>query len=120
MAAVEKRHVVEDVLHVRDQVRGDDDGGLGVVVADNGVENEIARRRVDAADRLVEQVELRLAAHDEDELHLFARALRHLLDLLLGLDAEPLHHLHGRVAVKIIVKSPKNASSCSAVIQSAK
>ena len=104
MPAAEKRHVVENVLHVCDQVRGDDDGGLRVVVGDDGAENVVARRGVDAADRLVEQVELRLAAHDEDELHLFARALGHLLDLLLRLDAEPLHHLHGGRAVKVVVE----------------
>ena len=54
------------------------------------MKNVVARRGVHTADRLVEKIQLCLAAHDEDELHLFARAFGHLLDLLLRLDAEPL------------------------------
>ena len=104
MPAAEKGYVIENVLHIRDQVCRDDNGGLGVIVADDGAENVVARRGIDTADRLVEQIEFCLAAHDEDELYFFACALGHLLDLLLGLDAEPLHHLHGRVTVKIIVE----------------
>lgn len=57
-------------------MRGDENGRIAVVVGDDGPEDEIARRRIDAADRLIEQVERRPARHDEHELDLLLRALR--------------------------------------------
>ena len=43
----------------------------------------IARGGIDAADRLVEQIELRSAAHGKHELDLFLHALGHLTDGLV-------------------------------------
>ena len=50
VAAVDEYDLVQKLLHVRDQVGGDDDGSAGVVVADDGVENVVPGSRVHAAD----------------------------------------------------------------------
>ena len=55
------------------------------------MKNVVAHRGVHTADRLVEQIQLRLAAHGEDQLHLFPCTLGHLLDALGGTD----EHLQG-------------------------
>ena len=83
---------------------GDDDGGLGVVVADDGIQDVVPGGRVHAADGLIQQVKPRPAAHDQDQLHLLPGALGHLLDPLLRADVQPQQHLHGPVPVKVPVK----------------
>ena len=80
---------------------GDDDARVLAVVADDGVEDVVARGGVHTADGLVEQVELGFAAHDQDELHLFFHALGHLADPLLLRKAEAREHVRRLLPVKI-------------------
>ena len=61
----------------------------------------IARGGIDAADRLVEQIELRSAAHGKHELDLFLHALGHLADGLVEIQTELREHPFGGCAVKI-------------------
>ena len=105
---IEEDDLVEHRLDVGDQVRADDDGGLWIVVGNDGVQDVIPRCGVDAADRLVEQVELCLAAHCQHELHLLLHALRHLADGLVEVQAEvrehPLCGLPVEIGVEITVE----------------
>ena len=58
-----------------DQVGGDDDGGIGVVAADDGGQDVIAGRGIHAADGLIQKVNVRSSAHNENERYLFFVAL---------------------------------------------
>ena len=103
-AVLQEDHLVEHLLDIRDEVGGDDDGGVLVVVADDGAENVVAGGGVHAADRLIEQIQLRRAGHDEDQLELFARALGERFDALGDVEAEALDHLLRRVAAEVGVE----------------
>ena len=83
---------------------GQDDGGILVVVLDDGVEDVVAGCGVHAADRFIEQVEFRVAAHDEDELDLLAGTFGQRLELCLRVDVEVGEHLAGLVHVEVFVK----------------
>ena len=83
-------------------MRGDQDARALVIVADDGIEDIVPRGGIDAADGLVEQVEPRPAAHDQDELHLLAGALGHLAVFHVRVESEPRHHVGGAGAVKVL------------------
>ena len=101
---MQEDHLVEHLLDIRDEVGGEDDGGVLVVVADDGAENVVAGGGVDAADRLIEKIQLRFPAHHQNELQLFARALAHGFDARLLVKPEVPDHLLRLVAVKILEK----------------
>ena len=88
----QEHDLVKDLLDVGDQVRGDDDRCVLAVVADDRAQDIVARRGVPAADRLVEQLELRSAAHGKHELDLFLHALGHLTDGLVEIQTELREH----------------------------
>ena len=68
------------------------------------MQNVVSRGGVYAADRLIEKIQLRLAAHGEDQLHLFLCALGHLLQDLIGRDLKLGEHGLGGRAVEILIK----------------
>ena len=83
---------------------GNDDACVLVIVSDDGVEDIVPRRGVDAAYRLIEQIESCTAAHDHDELHLLSRALGHLLYRPLLGYVQMLEHFPGALTVKVRVE----------------
>ena len=74
-AILQEQDLVQHLLHVGDEVGGDDDRGVLVVVADDGAQDVVAGGGIDAADGLVQEEESCIAAHGEDELELFLGAL---------------------------------------------
>ena len=104
MPAVYEHHLVQHRLDIGDKVRGNDDRRLRVVVFDNGVEDIVPRGGVNAADRLIEQIELGAAAHDHDKLRLLLCALGHLLDVLLRIDAQSPQHILRLCPVEVLIE----------------
>ena len=92
---------VDDRFDVGDEMGGDEHEGVGLEVAQDAVEDDLARRRVDARDGLVEQVDARPAAHDEGDLELLAHAPRHLLERAVDGQPEEAHRLAGPVGVEV-------------------
>ena len=68
----------------------------------------VACRRIDARDWLIEHIQLRLAAHGEDELHLLLIALAERFQAVQRVDPQRIQHIVCLYAVKIRVKSAKN------------
>lgn len=52
-AFLEEDNFVEHALHIRDEVRGQQDRGVLAVIRENGAQNVVARRRINARDRLI-------------------------------------------------------------------
>ena len=108
MAPVDENDLVQHLFHIGDQVGGNDHGGVGIIIGNNGGENIIPCGGVHAADGLVQQIQPGGPAHDHNELNLFPGALAHLLDPLLGLDVQMVKHLlrslTAEVRVEILVK----------------
>ena len=73
---------------------GDDDGGIGVVAADDGGQDVIAGRGIHAADGLIQNVELGAAGHDQHQLY--------LLLVALGKGAELGVHVNGEVGLYLL------------------
>ena len=57
---------------------GDEDRRAVGKIGQNSIEYEVTGGGVDAAERLVEDVEAGFSRHDENELELFLHALGHL------------------------------------------
>ncbi len=100
-AEAEKAEFVQNRLDVVDEVGRDDDGRLGVVVADDGGEDVVTCGGIDAGDGLIKQVELGAAGHDHHELNLFLGAFGEGFELGSGIDAEIGHHTGSAGRVEI-------------------
>ena len=85
-------------------MRGDYHGGVGRVICHYRVYYEVARCRVHAAYRLVQQIELGPAGHGEHQLYLFLRTLAHLLEPGLGTDVQAGQQLSGALLVEVGVE----------------
>ena len=72
MTLFQKHDFIEQWFHICNQVCGDKDKCIFFVVADNSAENEITRSRINTCNRFIQNVNLSLTAHGEDELNLFA------------------------------------------------
>ena len=82
-------------------MRRDEHRTVFVIIRQDRAQNKLARRRIDARDRLIEQIEPRAARHDEHELHLFARALRERFDPAARFQTEHAAHFLRLGAVKV-------------------
>ena len=85
-------------------MRGQQNRGTGGMVAHDRVENERTRRRIDAAERLVEDIQLRVAAHDQKKLQFFLHTFGHGFDRLLGRQRKSLQHGVRLVPIEIGVE----------------
>ena len=103
-ALVDEDHVVQHVLHVGDQVGGDHQGGILIIIAENGVDDIVPGGGVHAADGLVQQIQPGPPAHDQDQLHLFPGALAHLPDPQFRADLQGRQHMLGGVPVEIRIE----------------
>ena len=97
----EHQHLVQHALDIPDQMGGEHDGRVFVVIAQNGVQNVIPRSRIDAAQRLIEQVQPRGARHHQAELHFFPHALAHRADALAVVELQIQQHVARLCAVEI-------------------
>ena len=75
------------------------------------MQNEVAGRGIDAADRFVEEIELRAPRHDEDQLHLLARALGEGFELSVDRNAEDREHLPRAPLVEVGVEVAEQAAA---------
>ena len=69
------QRVVEYALDIVDKMGRDEHSRILRVILHDYVEYAVARSGVDTAERLIENIELRVAAHDENELELLLHAL---------------------------------------------
>ena len=106
-AFLEENDLIEHTLHIRDEVRRQQNGRVLAVIRENGAQNVVARRRIDTRDRLIEHIQLRLAAHGEDELHLLLIALAERFQAVQRVDLQRIQHIGCLYAVKIRVKIRK-------------
>ena len=106
-AVFEEHHLIEHTLDIRDQMGGQQYGRILAVIGQDRVKDVVARRGVHAADRLVEQEQLRLAAHGQDELHLFLGALGQRLEAVQWADIQRVQHVVCLDLVKVRVKVRK-------------
>ena len=81
-----------------------DHGSIFVIVVDDGTQDVFSCRRVHTGDGIVQQVELCLTAHDQNQLHLFLGALGHGLQMCGFLDAQGTAHICGLLPLKIRIK----------------
>ena len=88
-------------------MRGQQNGGVLAVIRENGAQNVVARRRINARDRLIEHIQLRLSAHRQDELHLLLIALAERFQSAERVDLQRIQHIGCLYAVKIRVKIRK-------------
>ena len=103
-SVVEEDNVVEDAFDVGDEVGRDEDGGAFGEVSEDGVEDEIARGGVNAAERFVEDVEAGASRHNKDELEFFLHAFGHFFELHGFFEVEAFEHFEGFLAVEIFVE----------------
>ena len=103
-APVNKHHVVEYGLHVRDEVRGDEHRGPRLAAFHHRIQHQVPRGRVHAAEGLIQQIELCPAAHHQRELHLLPQALGELAQAALAVYAQAREQRRGPLAVKIRVE----------------
>ena len=101
LSVLHEERVVDEVLDVGDEVGGHDEQRGGVELAQDAVENDVARRRIDAADGLVEQVDAGAPGHDEADLELLPHAFAHLAEAAIGGQSEELDHRGGLVGVEV-------------------
>ena len=86
---------------------GNRHGGIRVVVADDGAQDIVPGCRIHAANGLIQQVELCLPAHHQDQLHLFLVSLGEILELIAGGDIEMIEHFQGTLLPEVTVKLPE-------------
>ena len=103
---MDEENVVQHLFHIRDEVGGQNDAGLRVIVPDDSLQNVVSRGGVHPTDGLIQQVEPGRPAHDQDELHLLPRALAELLHPPLLRDLQPGEHLPGRVLPEVRIEVP--------------
>jgi len=101
LSVLHEERVVDEVLDVGNEVGGHDEQRGRVELAQDAVEDHVARRRVDAADGLVEQVHAGTPGHDEADLELLPHALAHLAEAAVGGQSEEVDHRGGLVGVEV-------------------
>ena len=104
LATADEHHVVQDALHVGNEVGGDEQSGVRVEVGEDGVDDVVSGGGIHAADGLVQQIQPCAAAHDQDQLHLFPCTLGHLLDALGGTDLQSRQHMLRRLPVEVRIE----------------
>ena len=80
---------------------GHDEQRRGVELAQDALEDHIARGRVDAADGLVEQIHAGAPGHDEADLEFLPHAFAHLGEAAVGGQREEVDHRGGFVGVEV-------------------
>lgn len=103
-AVLDEDNVVQHALDVADQVRGEQDRRAALIIREDRIQYVVPRGGVHAADWLVKQIQARGAAHDENELHLFERALAHGAERFFRVDLQTAQHLFGALGAEIVVK----------------
>ena len=104
MAHLEKNGLIQHPFHVADQMGGDQNGAVFVVVGQNRIHNEIPGRRVHTGNGFIQQIQLGLAAHDQCQLQFLLGALGHGFNPVLRLDFQAAAHVLGLGPVEIRVE----------------
>src|SRR6478609_4397125 len=89
LAPVDDHHAVTERLRLLHLVGGEDDRLPGPAELEDGVLEDLRVDRVESAERLVEDQEIRLVEQGTDELDLLLHPLGEVLDLVLGPVAQP-------------------------------
>ena len=87
---------------------GDDHRRILRVVAENGVQNVVPGSRVHTADGFVQQIQLRLTAHGQNQLNFFLGAFGQMFEPLAVCNLQIAQHLFGLAAVEVRVKVGKH------------
>ena len=90
---------------------GDENGGILLEIFEDGVEDIVPGRRVNAADRLIQQVEAGAAGHHQHQLHLFLGAFAHRFQPVIQGDVQVRQHLLGALEIEVAVKVVEEADN---------
>ena len=96
-----EERVVDEVLNVGDEVGGHDEQRLGIKLTQDAFEDDVARRRVDTADGLVEEEHAGATGHDQADLELLSHPLAHLAEATVAGQSEEVHHRGGLVGIEV-------------------
>lgn len=104
LSILHEERVVDEVLDVGDEVGGHDEQGRGVELAQDALEDHVARGRVDATNGFVEQEYTGAPGHDEADLKLLPHAFTHLAETAVAGQSEEVDHRGGLVGVEVSEK----------------
>ena len=111
LPVLHEERIVDEVFDVGDEVGGHDEQRGGVEFAQDAVEDDVARRGVNAADGFVEEEHAGAPGHDEADLELLPHALAHLAEASVGGQSEEVDHGGRLVGVEVSEERGVNADS---------